>query len=178
MNNNCKQIDGYLSNELAPDIKSDFEKHISTCPACQKELAIEQNLDDSIQQAWESVAAPKQLYRSLSVAPEKKRTAYWNSQVAFAAVTIASTILLAVSIAVWNSKPGESELGPTDSLAVSDANPETDNRVTGSAIVTVIPVNDSATIIAPQPQVSSEFTILNAYSAVTPKPISINISEN
>lgn len=180
MNAECKLIDDFLAGELIPKVEAEFLEHLATCTACQREVEIEQFLDHSIQQAWDKVVAPEPVHDTLPILLTPQQSKRWNSRAVFGLIAIASTILIVISISVWSTKPKGQELTdtngaarvPADSIAMAEDSSEK------KSLVTVMPLSDSASILAPQPQPNPDFTFLRAYSAVTIKPISSTLPEN
>lgn len=180
MNPECKNVDNYLDGQLSATAQTRFVRHLEVCPACQREVEIDRELDDSIKDAWQDVVAPSTL---VDVLEDKlswnRRSPSRHSTTVFALVTFAATLLIAALLGIQylvDDGPSLTETThPKDVPSIPQQPPEI--SLSSEPRVAVIPTTESNTIMTPLTESRSDYTILRAYTIVSVQSQSSPLSE-
>ena len=140
----CDRLDDYMLGWLSPDEAKVFERHLTDCPVCRRELALQQSIDGLLAgsggplDAIPSGVIERTGYRVR--AERRRKLVQW----AFGVVAAAAVLILAVMgrFAFWShGRPGNNDVAvsqntvrapgnsASNSLISALENPKTSTRV-------------------------------------------------
>jgi anti-sigma factor RsiW len=95
--NHCESLDAYLDGELSAPACEMFERHLSECEACQRAVALDENLDQLLAAA--PVDAPPELTVRIRRNLQRARLVRIGTRTALLAASIA-----AVALGIWSTR--------------------------------------------------------------------------
>ena len=121
----CDQLDDYELGWLSPDVAAEFERHLTDCPACRREIDLQKSIDSLLAGSGGAMDAipPGLVERSLHQvrAERRHKVARW----AFGLTAAAAVLILAVigRFAFWSrSGPGNKEVAVSQNAAGAPGN--------------------------------------------------------
>ncbi|MGD0655251.1 MAG: zf-HC2 domain-containing protein [Thermoguttaceae bacterium] len=121
----CDRLDDYMLHWLSPDEAAEFERHLTDCPACRRQQALQQSIDGLLAGIGGSLdAIPSGLVQRTRYrvrAARRRKFMQWAfSLVAAAAVLIAAVI---GRFAIWSpNRPGDRDVAVSQNTAGSQGN--------------------------------------------------------
>lgn len=175
---NCNLLTDYLDNKLGPRRIAEFEQHLESCGRCRTAVDLDAQLDEIVQDAWQTVFAPDHLHRSIaSLGVNETRDDKQSNRLAdnekplspLRWIAVAATIaaICAAGIMLTNASKNDVSIRNSNPPNKLDQKPDAELRAEqASTTPRVILANREGVndvILAMQPQSNHQFTIIKAY---------------
>jgi anti-sigma factor RsiW len=121
----CDRLDDYMLGWLSPDEAAEFERHLTDCPACRRQQALQQSIDGLLAESGGSLdVIPSELVertRHRVKAARRRKALRWT----FGLVAAATVLMAAVigRFALWSpSRPGDRDVAVSQNAAAAQGN--------------------------------------------------------
>jgi anti-sigma factor RsiW len=121
----CDRLDDYMLGWLSTDEAAEFERHLNDCPACRRELDLQQSIDSLLADCGGAMdAIPSGLVERTRYrvrAQRRRKVVRW----AFGLTVAAAVLILAIigRFASWpTSGPGNRDVAVSQNAAVAPGN--------------------------------------------------------
>ncbi|MGD0517713.1 MAG: zf-HC2 domain-containing protein [Thermoguttaceae bacterium] len=121
----CDQLDDYMLGWLSPDEAAEFERHLTDCPACRRQQALQQSIDGLLAGSGGSLdAIPSGLVERTrhQVKTARRRKALQRT---FGLVAAATVLIAAVigRFTIWSpNRPGDRDVAVSQNAAAAQGN--------------------------------------------------------